>query len=56
LEKTTAAAIRRNREEITGRIRAKMIPDFEAFGVKLIDVSIDSIETLERVANKRETR
>jgi hypothetical protein len=55
LEKTTAAAISRNREEVSGRIRTKMTPDFEAFGVKLTNVSIDSIDRLERVASKRAT-
>jgi hypothetical protein len=56
LEKTAAAAIRRNREDVSARIRTKMMPEFEAVGVRLINVSIDSIDKLERVASKRATR
>jgi hypothetical protein len=55
LEKTTAAAIRRNRAEVAGRIQAKMTLDFEAFGVKLTNVSIDSIDRLDRTARKKAT-
>jgi hypothetical protein len=53
LETTTPAAIRKNRQEVSSKIRAKMAPEFEAVGVTLISVSIDSIDKLERVATKR---
>jgi hypothetical protein len=53
LEKTTAAAIRRNREEVSSKIQAKMAPEFEALGVRLMGVSIDSIDRLERIASRR---